>query len=1238
MANEFIIRKGFKSLQDSQITGSLIITGSTSTNPTIINPGGDGLAGKVFVVTGSAAISRDLIIGDDLTVEDETQLSRETTIGYNSSENNYDVSYQLNVTASSNSLYSANFDGGIIITGSSVFSGSLEVLGSISGDITGSASTASYIELSNVDGSASLASRISSNSSSIGSLNAVSSSYLLNTTDTLTGDLTVTGNIIATTLNVQDVTASVIYSSGSNIFGSSSIDTQQFTGSILTSGSIEVNGDKFTINGATGDTVVAGKVMLGSGTPVRKLELKTITGARNLGIGLNDKDGVEQATIAVDQNTNDLITATKSNMRFFTNSTIGSIATLPTNQALLLDTSLNATFAGNITFGDSHFIGDDGDDNLLIQSSAGENIVLDSSDDIVLDADGADVVFKDAGTSIGRFKNNSGNFVIKSEGSDDDIIFKGNDGGSEITALTLDMSAGGTATFEGDVGMAKLTATKSGTVAVFNSGTTNVVASFTSTDGTGVIQLVDSGGNVEIGAAGNDFVVQPAGGVAQLTVGSSSSTFAGSTLLNGLASDGYRIYKIKIQAPYTGGWGSITPGTVIGGLQQTNVRTDGGANNIAAAVDFELENNTYGTGETSISFKCGGVNGVDSTERMRIYSSGNVQIGASSVTNLSLGSNGSDIELSSKKDGTDPIDMVFKTQASGGTLAQRMRIDSAGSIIIGDGATSGTPTADYRSLEIGRQGNTITGAPWKSNLYFSTNATITAGSTAFTYRYASAAPTQMTMEGGIFTWSNAIAGTVGDQITFTERMRIDSSGSIYSSNSIQNTYFGQDAGNPANATGASNSSFGFQAGAALTTGNNNVIIGINAGLRVLNGTRNQLIGSHAGTFLTSGSFNVALGDQALFSQTTASANVAVGRNALYANVTGGNNTALGEQALTANTASNNTAVGLYASLNNTSGGGNVSMGVQALQTNQTGDSNTALGMQTLFSNTGGKNTAVGFEAGKSLNSDVENVFVGYHAGKLRTAGIDNVFIGASAGYSQGTGCCNVAIGRASGYSLTSGVQNTFLGRQAGYSVATANNNTIVGHNAGLNATGPQNTLIGSGAGDAITTGNHNNIFGYGCDASSVSGTDQIVIGTNGQTGKGNSTGFIAPGSGGVFQGNNATTWSNTSDERIKKNIVDNNKGLEIINKIQIRNFEYRTEDEITDFENPKSAVIKKKGIQLGVIAQEIEKILPETITEESTGVKTLNSDNLTWYLINAVKELKADNDSLKARIETLENN
>jgi len=104
----------------------------------------------------------------------------------------------------------------------------------------------------------------------------------------------------------------------------------------------------------------------------------------------------------------------------------------------------------------------------------------------------------------------------------------------------------------------------------------------------------------------------------------------------------------------------------------------------------------------------------------------------------------------------------------------------------------------------------------------------------------------------------------------------------------------------------------------------------------------------------------------------------------------------------------------------------------------------------------------------------------------------------------------------------------------------------------------------------------------------------------------------------------------TSDRRIKKNIVDNNTGLDKINKIQVRNFEYRTLDEITDFgEHKKSAVVEKEGVQIGAIAQELEEILPELVATQTTGVKTVNSDNLTWYMINAIKELKAEIELLK---------
>ena len=75
------------------------------------------------------------------------------------------------------------------------------------------------------------------------------------------------------------------------------------------------------------------------------------------------------------------------------------------------------------------------------------DFILDVGGDITLDADGGDVLFKDGGTHFGSIYQNSNNMLIYSAISDADMLFQGNDGGSLITALTLDMSEAGAATF-----------------------------------------------------------------------------------------------------------------------------------------------------------------------------------------------------------------------------------------------------------------------------------------------------------------------------------------------------------------------------------------------------------------------------------------------------------------------------------------------------------------------------------------------------------------------------------------------------------------------------------------------------------------------------------------------------------------------------------------------------------------------------------------------------------------------
>ena len=109
-----------------------------------------------------------------------------------------------------------------------------------------------------------------------------------------------------------------------------------------------------------------------------------------------------------------------------------AVFTVGTNGTLTVETTDTAAAAANIQ------ITADGTAEL-----AGTTVTLDSGADIVLDAAGNNVTFKSGGTSILDFSNSSSDAVITSSVQDKDIIFKGDDGGSAVTPLTMDMSAAG---------------------------------------------------------------------------------------------------------------------------------------------------------------------------------------------------------------------------------------------------------------------------------------------------------------------------------------------------------------------------------------------------------------------------------------------------------------------------------------------------------------------------------------------------------------------------------------------------------------------------------------------------------------------------------------------------------------------------------------------------------------------------------------------------------------------------
>lgn len=317
---------------------------------------------------------------------------------------------------------------------------------------------------------------------------------------------------------------------------------------------------------------------------------------------------------------------------------------------------------------------------------------------------------------------------------------------------------------------------------------------------------------------------------------------------------------------------------------------------------------------------------------------------------------------------------------------------------------------------------------------------------------------------------------------------------------------------------------------------------------------------------------------------------------------------------------------------------------------------TALGINAGDSVTSGTaNTAVGYDAGTAITTGSNNTLIGNAAGAAITSLGGNTLIGDDAG-SQYNFNFNTFIGQISGRNMNSSY-NVGVGRLAcrGVGGATGGNNTAIGAESLSDlTTGSNNTGLGYGTGTTITTGSGNTLVGKSAQTGSASASNRIVIG-QGVTGTADNR--ITIGSGANIAeldlDGSDTSWSASSDERLKENIQPSDIGLALIASLRPVTYQWRKCKDIDpavpgyvpeyDDEgkyNPQSDErVHGDGdsVYHGFIAQESEAAIAANgadvmrmVKQREDGIYTVAPGTLIPALVKAIQELKADFDAYKA--------
>ena len=396
------------------VAGDLTVTGTTSFADTNITN------------VGSIALDTITNDGTDITLDSsgdiildaggDTIFLKDSGTTFGSLDNS-----SSNLIIKSGTTTAATFSGANVTFAGTIGSGAITSTGIVTGSaFTAGSAVLAEAELELLDGltaGTAIASKVVTTDASIdttGQRNLTISGELDAATGDFSGDVDVDGTLEADAITINSTAIGSIYGV---VAGSSSIVT---TGALdsgsITSGFGAIDNGTSNIRSATitAETAFVPDASGGADLGTTALEFNDLF--------LNDDGSIQ---FGDDQDTTLVHTDG-------TGLTLNS-----TNKLCFQDTG---TYVGSNA---------DGDLDVVSDGTAVDSINIESAGGVTLDAGTASsgIIYEDDGTEMLRIHNSSSDVIVEAKVQDKDIIFKGDDGGSGVTALTLDMSAGGIATF-----------------------------------------------------------------------------------------------------------------------------------------------------------------------------------------------------------------------------------------------------------------------------------------------------------------------------------------------------------------------------------------------------------------------------------------------------------------------------------------------------------------------------------------------------------------------------------------------------------------------------------------------------------------------------------------------------------------------------------------------------------------------------------------------------------------------